>query len=49
MTDAQSDPLVAAVLRQFPGAEIVDIRVHATAGALPDAGPSAAAEDEDNE
>ena len=52
VTDAQSDPLVAAVLRQFPGAEIVDIRVHAkepAAGTLLDAGPNTTTEDEDGE
>ena len=27
MTDARADPLVAAVMRKFPGAQIVDIRV----------------------
>ncbi len=37
VSDARSDPVVAAVLRRFPGAEIVDIRVRATdpaAGAI---------------
>jgi DNA polymerase-3 subunit gamma/tau len=39
--DARADPLVAAVLQRFPGAEIVDVRVHggeaeaAPADALP--------------
>jgi DNA polymerase-3 subunit gamma/tau len=28
MSDARADPLVAAVLKRFPGAEIVDVRVH---------------------
>ncbi|WP_350336070.1 DNA polymerase III subunit gamma/tau [Coralliovum pocilloporae] len=28
LTDARSDPLVEAVLKRFPGAEIVDVRVH---------------------
>lgn len=28
LTDARSDPLVASVLKRFPGAEIVDVRVH---------------------
>lgn len=27
MTDARSDPLVSAVLRRFPGSEIVDVRI----------------------
>jgi DNA polymerase-3 subunit gamma/tau len=29
VTDARADPLVAAVLKKFPGAEIVDVRVRA--------------------
>jgi len=41
--DARADPLVAAVLARFPGAEIVDVRVRgdetATPAALPDSGP----------
>ena len=37
--DARSDPLVAAVLARFPGAEIVDVRV---TGAEPPVAPSAA-------
>jgi DNA polymerase-3 subunit gamma/tau len=28
VTDARADPLVAAVLAQFPGAEIVDVRIN---------------------
>ncbi|MBB5753178.1 DNA polymerase III subunit gamma/tau [Prosthecomicrobium pneumaticum] len=38
VADARSDPLVAAVLARFPGARIVDVRVHAAdevAAALP--------------
>ncbi len=31
--DARADPLVAAVLQRFPGAEIVDVRVRGEAGA----------------
>ncbi|TPQ51440.1 DNA polymerase III subunit gamma/tau [Prosthecomicrobium hirschii] len=31
VTDARADPLVAAVLKRFPGAMIVDVRVHKTA------------------
>ena len=30
--DARADPVVAAVLQRFPGAEIVDVRVHAGEG-----------------
>ena len=30
VTDARAEPLVAAVLKRFPGAEIVDVRVRAT-------------------
>jgi len=37
VSDARADPVVAAVLAQFPGAEIVDVRVHAD-----DTGPMAA-------
>ncbi len=37
VSDARADPVVAAVLTQFPGAEIVDVRVHAD-----DTGPMAA-------
>ena len=33
--DARADPLVAAVLQRFPGAEIVDVRVRAAKPALP--------------
>ncbi len=33
--DARADPLVAAVLERFPGAEIVDVRVPGEAGAGP--------------
>ena len=29
VSDARADPVVAAVLERFPGAEIVDVRVHA--------------------
>ena len=36
VSDARADPVVAAVLAQFPGAEIVDVRVHAD-----DTGPMA--------
>jgi DNA polymerase-3 subunit gamma/tau len=32
VTDARADPLVAAVLRRFPGAQIVDVRVNAPEG-----------------
>jgi DNA polymerase-3 subunit gamma/tau len=32
VTDARADPLVAAVLKRFPGAKIVDVRVQATEG-----------------
>lgn len=32
VTDARADPLVAAVLRRFPGAQIVDVRVNAVEG-----------------
>ena len=32
VSDARSDPLVAMVLKRFPGAEIVDVRVRAAAG-----------------
>ncbi|MGD9739804.1 MAG: DNA polymerase III subunit gamma/tau, partial [Bauldia sp.] len=46
-TDARNDPVVAAVLEQFPGAEIVDIRVRAASvdesAALP--APSVEADD----
>ncbi len=41
VSDAKTDPLVAAVLAEFPGAEIVDVRMRE---ALPEA-PPAAAED----
>ena len=34
VTDARADPLVAAVLARFPGAEIVDVRVAASAPSL---------------
>jgi DNA polymerase-3 subunit gamma/tau len=39
--DARADPLVAAVLERFPGAEIVDVRVRggAAAGPVPDETP----------
>ena len=33
--DARADPLVAAVLERFPGAEIVDVRVRGDAGPPP--------------
>ena len=32
VTDARADPLVAAVLKRFPGAQIVDVRVNAVEG-----------------
>jgi len=32
VSDARADPVVAAVLEQFPGAEIVDVRVEGPAG-----------------
>mgnify|MGYP001766173258 CR=1 FL=1 len=32
VTDARADPLVAAVLKRFPGARIVDVRVQAAEG-----------------
>ncbi|MDK9698281.1 MAG: DNA polymerase III subunit gamma/tau, partial [Siculibacillus sp.] len=32
VTDARADPLVAAVLKRFPGAKIVDVRVQAAEG-----------------
>jgi len=32
VTDARADPLVAAVLKRFPGAQIVDVRVNAAEG-----------------
>ena len=35
VSDARADPLVAAVLKRFPGAEIVDVRVRATEGEAP--------------
>ncbi|MCC6983481.1 MAG: DNA polymerase III subunit gamma/tau [Bauldia sp.] len=43
VSDAKTDPLVAAVLAEFPGAEIVDVRMRET---VPEAAP-AAAEDPD--
>ncbi len=47
--DARADPLVAAVLKTFPGAEIVDVRVRGTAvaGPAPDDALPPAAEDSD--
>ncbi len=35
VTDARADPLVAAVLKRFPGSEIVDVRVRAVEGEAP--------------
>jgi DNA polymerase-3 subunit gamma/tau len=35
VTDARADPLVAAVLKRFPGAQIVDVRVNGAADAEP--------------
>jgi len=32
-SDARADPLVAAVLARFPGAEIVDVQIRAEEGA----------------
>lgn len=46
VSDARADPLVAAVLKRFPGAAIVDVRVHRTA-AEEAAGPVSAAGGED--
>ena len=36
VSDARADPVVAAVLDQFPGAEIVDVRVNAETPAAAD-------------
>jgi DNA polymerase-3 subunit gamma/tau len=41
VTDARADPLVAAVLKRFPGAQIVDVRVQATEGEDASAGDDA--------
>jgi DNA polymerase-3 subunit gamma/tau len=43
VSDARADPVVAAVMARFPGAEIVDVRIRADeneAAALPDIAPS---------
>ena len=37
LDDARADPVVAAVLARFPGAEIVDVRVRGAEGELPPA------------
>jgi DNA polymerase-3 subunit gamma/tau len=49
-TDARADPVVAAVMRHFPGAEIVDIRVRPKAEMViePLAALPSADESEDN-
>ena len=49
--DARADPLVAAVLKTFPGAEIVDVRVlgGAAAGPAPDDALPPVAEDGDED
>jgi DNA polymerase-3 subunit gamma/tau len=42
VSDARADPVVAAVMARFPGAEIVDVRIRADeneAAALPDIAP----------
>jgi DNA polymerase-3 subunit gamma/tau len=44
VSDARADPVVAAVMARFPGAEIVDVRIRADeneAAALPDSAPPA--------
>ncbi len=50
--DARADPLVAAVLERFPGAEIVDVRVRGDAGPPSDEGlpplPDETTSDEDD-
>jgi DNA polymerase-3 subunit gamma/tau len=43
VSDARADPVVAAVMARFPGAEIVDVRIRADeneAAALPDIAPT---------
>ena len=42
LDDARADPVVAAVLSRFPGAEIVDVRVRAAEGDLPPSAPDEA-------
>jgi DNA polymerase III subunit gamma/tau len=37
--DARADPVVAAVLARFPGAEIVDVRVRGEEGETPPPAP----------
>jgi DNA polymerase-3 subunit gamma/tau len=46
MSDARADPVVAAVLQRFPGAEIVDVRVRGGGiGATVDEAPPPTPED----
>jgi DNA polymerase-3 subunit gamma/tau len=45
-TDARADPVVAAVMRQFPGAEIVDIRVRPKADTIMEPPPALPSPDE---
>ncbi|MDR3376543.1 MAG: DNA polymerase III subunit gamma/tau [Ancalomicrobiaceae bacterium] len=40
MSDARADPLVAAVMRRFPGAKIVDVRIDRPTGAVVGVGPA---------
>jgi len=48
-SDVRGDPLVQAVLTRFPGAEIVDVRPPAGAGAAADDVPDVAAQDDESD